>query len=121
MSLATLRKSGEPVATPIWFAEVGGRLYVRTASHFGKRRRIQNNPAVTVAACSEGGELTGTPRRALARVLGADAPEIEAAEAALEAKYPDVRPAMTKLLTENDWTGIYVEIRPPVGEGSAPT
>ncbi len=119
MSLATRRKTGEMVATPIWFAEVAGCLYVRTASHFGKRRRIENNPAVTVVACSEAGEWTGTPRPARARVLGGDAPEIEAAEAALEAKYPDVRPAMTQLLADHDWTGVYIEIAPPVEEGSA--
>lgn len=113
MSLTTFRSNGEPVATPIWFAEVEGRLYVRTASHFKKLERIAQNPTVTLAPCTENGEVTGESLPAFARILSADDSRIEAADAALEARYPHERPAMTQLLNDNGWTGIYVEIEPP--------
>lgn len=113
MSLATFRANGEAVATPIWFVEVGGRLYVRTASHFKKLERIARDSTVTVAPCTGSGEVTGPSIPGVARVLAPGDSEVAVAEAALEAKYPDVRPAMTKLLADNGWTGVYVEIRPP--------
>ena len=111
MSLATFRANGEPVPTPIWFAEVSGRLYVRTASHFKKLERIERDAAVTVAPCTESGEVTGPVVAAQARILAPGDPVVAVAEAALEAKYADVRPAMTKLLADNGWTGVYVEIQ----------
>jgi len=111
MSLATFRANGEPVPTPIWFAEVSGRLYVRTASHFKKLERIERDAAVTVAPCTESGEVTGPAVAAQARILAPGDPVVAVAEAALEAKYADVRPAMTKLLADNGWTGVYVEIQ----------
>lgn len=113
MSLTTFRSTGEAVATPIWFAEVDGRLYVRTASHFKKLERIARDPSVTVAPCTESGEVTGTVRPAVARVLAPDDSILPVAEAALEARYADVRQAMTQLLADRGWTGVYVEIRPP--------
>ena len=113
MSLASFRTNGEPVPTPIWFAEVEGRLYVRTASHFKKLERIAQNSSVTMAPCTESGEVTGETLPGVARILSADHPGLEAADAALEARYPEARPAMTQLLADNGWTGIYVEIRPP--------
>ncbi|MDP7571598.1 MAG: PPOX class F420-dependent oxidoreductase [Myxococcota bacterium] len=117
MSLATFRATGEPVPTPIWFAEVGGRLYVRTASHFKKLERISRTPRVTVAPCTETGDVTGAPFPAVARILSPGDPAIAAAESALEARYPDSRPAMTQLMADNGWTGVYVEIGPPSGGG----
>ena len=115
MSLATFRANGEAVPTPIWFAEVDGCLYVRTAGHFKKLERIAKDPSVTVAPCTENGEVTGTELAAVARILGNDDEAIESADAALEGKYPDERPAMTQLLADNGWTGVYVEVRAPAG------
>ena len=113
MSLATFRANGEAVPTPIWFAQLEGRLYVRTASHFKKLERIAQNAAVTVAPCTESGEVTGQTLPAVARILPDDDPRIEAADASLEARYPQERPAMTQLLADNGWRGIFIEISPP--------
>lgn len=113
MSLATFRRNGEAVPTPIWFAEVDGRLYVRTASHFKKLERISRDARVTVAPCSEGGDVRGPELPALARILAPGDPAIAEADAALEARYPTERPAMTRLMQDNGWRGVYVEIRPP--------
>jgi len=40
LSLATFRKSGVAVYTPIWFAEDDNKLYFMTSSKTGKYKRI---------------------------------------------------------------------------------
>jgi hypothetical protein len=69
ISLATFRKNGEKVATPVWFGEEGDKLYVMTRAKFGKTKRIRNNPQVTVAPCSIRGKVTGPESAAAARIL----------------------------------------------------
>ena len=43
ISLATFRKNGEAVYTPLWFAEQDGKLYVMTRDDSWKYKRIRNN------------------------------------------------------------------------------
>lgn len=69
ISLATFRKNGEKVATPVWFGEESDKLYVMTRSDMGKTKRIRNNPQVTVAPCTIRGRVTGTEVPAIARLL----------------------------------------------------
>jgi uncharacterized protein len=69
ISLATFRKSGAKIATPVWFGEEGDKLYVMTRSDMGKTKRIRNNPQVTVAPCTIRGKLTGPELAASARIL----------------------------------------------------
>ncbi|MGO8796730.1 MAG: PPOX class F420-dependent oxidoreductase [Candidatus Sulfotelmatobacter sp.] len=69
ISLATFRKTGVKVATPVWFGEDPERLYVMTRSDMGKTKRIRNNPHVTVAACTIRGRVTGPELAASARIL----------------------------------------------------
>ncbi|MFZ0298336.1 MAG: PPOX class F420-dependent oxidoreductase [Candidatus Sulfotelmatobacter sp.] len=69
ISLATFRKNGAKVATPVWFGEDGDKLYVMTLSKMGKTKRIRNNPQVTVAPCTMRGKLTGPEIAASARIL----------------------------------------------------
>ena len=69
VSLTTFRKTGVGVATPVWFGEDDGRLYVMTRSDMGKTKRIRNHPQVRVAACTIGGKVTGTEFAATARIL----------------------------------------------------
>jgi len=52
LSLATFRKTGALVYTPIWFAEQDGRLYFMTSSKSGKFKRIRNNPSVKIGPCT---------------------------------------------------------------------
>jgi hypothetical protein len=59
ISLATFRKSGVPVYTPIWFAENAGKLYFMTNMKLGKCKRIRNNPQVKIAPCTIRGKITG--------------------------------------------------------------
>jgi uncharacterized protein len=69
ISLKTFRKSGVPVATPVWFGEQDGKLYVMTRSDLGKAKRIRNNPQVRVAPCTIRGTVTGAEFAATARIL----------------------------------------------------
>jgi len=69
ISLATFRKSGAKIATPVWFGEDCDKLYVMTRSEMGKTKRIRNNPQVTVAPCTIRGKVTGPEIAASARIL----------------------------------------------------
>jgi PPOX class probable F420-dependent enzyme len=69
ISLKTFRKSGVGVATPVWFGEQDGKLYVMTRGDLGKARRIRNNPQVRVAPCTIRGRVTGPESGATARIL----------------------------------------------------
>jgi PPOX class probable F420-dependent enzyme len=69
ISLATFRKNGAKVATPVWFGEDGDKLYVMTRSDMGKTKRVRNNPQVTVAPCTVRGKVTGPEGAAFARIL----------------------------------------------------
>jgi len=69
ISLTTLRKSGVPVATPVWFGEADDKIYVMTRSDSGKYKRIRNNPHVLLAPCTMRGKITGPTFAATARIL----------------------------------------------------
>lgn len=85
ISLKTFRKSGAPVATPVWFGEEDEKLYVMTRSISGKYKRIRNNPAVRVAPCTIRGVATGAESAAGARILPSE--EQARARATIERKY----------------------------------
>jgi PPOX class probable F420-dependent enzyme len=86
LSLATFRRDGTPVATPIWAAAAGGKLYVVTGGDSGKVKRLRRSPRVRLAPCDRRGRVHGEWREAAARLV-TDAPSIERAHAALRAKY----------------------------------
>ena len=74
LNLETLRKNGTPVATPVWFAEAEGVLYVYSLAESGKMKRIRNNPRVRIAPCDIRGNVTGAWVPATARLIeGEDA------------------------------------------------
>jgi PPOX class probable F420-dependent enzyme len=58
LSLETYRKNGAPVATPVWFAEQDGVMYVYSRAVAEKVKRIRLNPNVRVVPCT----VRGTPR-----------------------------------------------------------
>lgn len=72
VSLATFRKNGVAVYTPVWFAEEGNNLYFMTNSKLGKCKRIRNNPKVKIAPCTIRGKITGPESSATARFLPSD-------------------------------------------------
>jgi uncharacterized protein len=69
LSLTSFRRDGTGVATPVWFVQENGRLFVKTDSDSYKVKRIASNPSVTVAACTASGRLRGEPSPAHAEIL----------------------------------------------------
>lgn len=112
ISLATFRKTGEAVRTPVWFAEFGGRLYLRTIANSGKVKRIRNNRRVKLAPCTIHGKVTGDWIDADACVLTRTNPNVEIADRALDEKYGQERRDMTRLMREQGKTLVYIELAP---------
>ncbi len=102
--MTTFRKNGVGVATPVWFGEEDGKLYVMTRSDMGKTKRIRNNPQVKVAACTIRGKVTGPEFAATARVLPAE--EQARARQAINRKYWMARLPLVWARTDT-----YVELR----------
>jgi len=86
VSLATFRRSGAEVATPVWFAAADGRLYVFTGGESGKVKRLRNFPRARVAPSNSRGRVLGPWQDASARILTEPA-SIDKAHAALRSKY----------------------------------
>ena len=59
MSFATRKKSGEFVATPVWFAPDGDSYYVFSAGNAGKVKRLRNFSEARIAPCTARGRVTG--------------------------------------------------------------
>lgn len=85
ISLATFRKNGEAVRTPVWFAESEDKLVFMTRNDMWKYKRIRNNPNVTVAPCTIRGKVTGPEFKGTARVLPQN--DWERARKAIRSKY----------------------------------
>ena len=86
VSLATFRRDGREVRTPVWLALRDGRAYVFTETRAGKVKRVRANGRAALATCTLRGEVTGPFVPAVARIVD-DAATVAAAYAALRAKY----------------------------------
>lgn len=86
LSLATKRRNGRWVETPVWFAARDGKLYVFTEAKAGKVKRLRNFPEVRLAPCSVRGRVRGAWSNGRGRIVGSPA-TIDAAYAALHRKY----------------------------------
>jgi uncharacterized protein len=114
--LTTFRRTGEGVATPVWFAVEDGTLYVKTGVESGKVKRIGANADVQVAPCTMRGRPRGPAAEARARVV-TDPKEAARAEQALAGKYGIGRPVLLAFL---HWRGVeelYLAIEPIESEG----
>jgi PPOX class probable F420-dependent enzyme len=86
LNLATFRKSGVKVPTPVWAAYRDAAFYVFTESKSGKVKRLKNSPRAQLATCTARGQITGAWFEAEAHIV-TDADEIEKAYQALRDKY----------------------------------
>ena len=113
LALATFRKSGAEVATPVWFAAAGGTLYVCSAGDAGKVKRLRQSARARVAPSDARGRVQGAWRDATARLVTEPA-AIERAHAALRAKYgwqvwlADVLSRLTGRIGRRAWIAIEV-------------
>jgi len=72
INLATTRKNGMLVRTPVWFTVLGDAIYVTTIKYSGKAKRIANFPTVQFAPCDARGNLRGDWAEGTASILGSD-------------------------------------------------
>ena len=86
LSFATLKKSGDYVATPVWFAPDGDSYYIFSAGNAGKVKRLRNFNQCRIAACTYNGTLTGDWLEGNAYLLET-AGDAKKALAALQRKY----------------------------------
>ena len=113
LALATFRKSGAEVATPVWFAAAGGTLYVCSAGDAGKVKRLRQSSRARVAPSDARGRVQGAWQDATARLVTEPA-AIERAHAALRAKYgwqvwlADVLSRLTGRIGRRAWIAIEV-------------
>jgi PPOX class probable F420-dependent enzyme len=69
LNLQTYRRTGQAVATPVWFAIDRDVIYVYTLATAGKVKRIRNNPRVKIAPCNARGAVNGVWVDATARIV----------------------------------------------------
>lgn len=86
VSLATYRRNGIEVKTPVWIAEVARRYYVFSAGEAGKVKRIRATPRVRIASCDVRGNIQSEWREARARIVS-DSALIAQVRKALRGKY----------------------------------
>jgi len=90
LSLATFRRNGAEVRTPVWFAcapGTGGRsLWIYTNAKTGKVKRIRRDARARLAACDVRGRVHGEWIEARARLVAGDGAQQQAFDALL-AKY----------------------------------
>jgi uncharacterized protein len=111
LSLATFRRDGAEVRTPVWFAAAGGKLYAFTARDSGKVKRLRRSSRARIAPCDARGRVRGAWSDATARVL-TEPRAIERARAAMRTKYGwqmrllDVLSALTRRIERRAWIEI---------------
>jgi uncharacterized protein len=86
LSLATFRRDGREVATPIWFAADAKALFAFTAADSGKVKRLRNSPRARIAACDARGRVHGPWLEARAGIVS-DSAAIARGLELLRAKY----------------------------------
>ena len=112
VSLATYRRDGREVRTPVWIAGEQGVFYVFSAPAVGKVKRIRANGRANLAPCTYRGAVTGPWIEAHARLV-ADPAVVAKALRLLRAKYGIamwLADAMSKL-SARFAKRVYIEIR----------
>jgi PPOX class probable F420-dependent enzyme len=59
ISLVTFRRSGDRVATPVWFAHESDGIVVGTFANSGKAKRLRHTEKVEIAPCNFRGLVRG--------------------------------------------------------------
>ncbi len=88
VSLATFRRDGREVRTPVWIAAEGARLYVYSNGRSGTVKRVRANGRARLAACDARGTLRAPEAWLEARArVATDEPTRARGFAALGRKY----------------------------------
>lgn len=98
VNLATFRRDGREVRTPVWVAEHEGKLYVFSEGAAGKVKRIRATKRVALAPCDVRGALRGDFVAGVGRVVS-EPGLVESAYVAFIAKYGWIMRATNLLST----------------------
>ena len=90
IKLVTRRRSGAEVATPVWFVLCNDTACLRTATRFGKVKRLGNDPAVRYAPCDWDGDVSGPWLEGRAELIPANDARATEIDRLLEQKYGDL-------------------------------
>ncbi len=110
LNLETFKRSGQGVKTPVWFAQEGPTLYIRTGAESGKVKRVRNNGRARVVPSDAQGHPLGEWVDAAA--LMADADEAERANRMVSRKYVAMKSGFDMLnrLQGRAWATIRVDL-----------
>jgi PPOX class probable F420-dependent enzyme len=86
LSLATFKKDGSAVETPMWFVGVGDKLYMFTDGTSYKVKRLRRDQRASIAPCTANGSVTGGWTDRKARIVD-DPATARRVYSALTAKY----------------------------------
>ena len=86
INLATYRKTGVSVNTPVWVVAHKGNYYVFSEAKAGKVKRLRNNTRIKIAPCDVRGKVHGEWIEGNARIVE-DQLEINAMYPAFTEKY----------------------------------
>ena len=119
VSLTTFRRSGAPVATPVWVARDGEEVVVITVDGVGKTKRLAHTARVELRPCDVRGRVAaGAPCWLGTARIVRDRDGLDAVRRAMSAKYPAARVgnAMEDLLgrwmRRRPRAGIRIRLRP---------
>lgn len=84
LSLATQKRDGSWVNTPVWFAQQADTFYLFSEGKAGKVKRIRNFEDVKICPCTVTGKLTGEWQKATAVLLNDKNAAAEAYNALLQ-------------------------------------
>lgn len=87
VSFVSLRRNGEPVATPVWIANFEGSYGFTTESTSGKAKRLSHTSAVTVQPCNSRGKITPGSSVYKCTATVVHSPRAELVRAAIAHKY----------------------------------
>lgn len=110
LNLTTYRKSGEPVRTPVWFAQEGDTLYLFTNGETGKVKRIRNGGRVLVGPADARGRPLGVEVQGEAALVSGG--EAQRAGAALTRKYGLLKHLFSLVARIRRQRAAYIAVRP---------
>lgn len=114
MNLTTFRKSGEPVRTPVWFAEEDGTLYLFTNGETGKVKRVRLTSRVRVGPADARGTPLGPESAGEARILAGA--EVQRADQALTRKYGLIKRLFSLVARLRRQRAVYIAVQPAAPE-----
>ena len=112
IKLVTRRRSGAEVATPVWFVLCNDTACLRTATRFGKVKRLRNDPAVRYAPCDWDGNVSGPWLEGRAELIPANDARATEIDRLLEQKYGERRADMNRLMQAEGMEPVFVSITP---------